>query len=208
VAWGLDIAFEHSFGNGNLLAVNSLLRRIEDITINRLSFENGSWLQQPVNAGRATIVGVEVELKQRLKDIATSLPDIEVRLNATRASSRIDAIPGPDNRVDRQTPWSGTLTLDYHPTPSLDLGVAFGWKNEGSVRLTELQKQISSGSRNIDVYALWKVNQKTQLRASMTNLLRKTSFQTLTYEDPVERMEQKTTTPTRLAARISLETKF
>jgi outer membrane receptor for ferrienterochelin and colicins len=84
----------------------------------------------------------------------------------------VDSVPGPDNRLDQQTPVSATLGVDYKsPSGQLSTGSSFSFRNGGLARLSGTQGGYTSVRRDLDVYALWKLDPQNNLRVAVSNLL-------------------------------------
>jgi hypothetical protein len=88
----------------------------------------------------------------------------------SRKGARLDGIPGPNNRLTDQTPLSATLGADYK-LGAFSTGGSFVFKNGGEVRLSANQVSYESVRRDLDLYALWKLSPKNQLRLAASNLL-------------------------------------
>ncbi len=209
LAWGLDLSYEHFLPDGGLLSAASFVRRIEDITRRTLTQMDGLWISMPINDGVATTRGIELEAKLPLRSLIKSAPAIEVRANLSRNWSTISTVPGPNNRIDQQTPFSGNLGLDYkldkHP---LTAGVNYSFQNGGPVRISANQSTYTVPKRSLDMYTLWKFDLKTQLRLSLANALHQDNVTENTYTDNNGIARSLTTIPTTLQARANLEVKF
>ena len=209
LAWGLDLAFEHYLEGGGLLTASTYARRINDITRNQVALLDGLWVSRPVNAGVANTYGVELEAKLPVRSLWKTAPNIDFRANASRNWSRLEAVPGPDNRLDSQTPFSGTIGADWKLDKSpLTVGGSYSFQNGGPVRIALNQYAYSVPKRSLDVYGLWKFNPKTQLRVSLANGLHQENVQQSAYVDSTGRLSDTTITPTYLVARALLEMKF
>ena len=124
----------------------------------------------PMNAGQATTRGLELETKFPLKAVMKDAPAIDLRASLSANWSRVDGVPGPDNRLDGQTPLSANLGIDYKRT-DFSTGASFAWKQGGEVRLSERQTSTIMARRDLEAYALYKFNPKQQLRVALSNLL-------------------------------------
>jgi outer membrane receptor for ferrienterochelin and colicins len=209
LAWGLDLALEHYLEGGGLLTASTYARRIDDITRNQVSLINGLWVSQPVNAGRANTYGIELEAKLPLRSIWKTAPNVDFRANAARNWSRLDTVPGPDNRLDSQTPFSGTVGADWKLDKlPLTLGGSYSFQNGGPVRISVNQYAYSVPKRSLDVYGLWKFNPKNQLRVAVANGLHQENIQQSSYVDSTGRLSDTTITPTYVVVRALMEMKF
>jgi outer membrane receptor protein involved in Fe transport len=170
LALGFDASYEHYWAEGALLSVSGSMRRIDDYTRSLVDFDGARWVAMPMNAGRATTRGLELETKFPLKAIMKDAPAIDLRASVSANWSRVDGVPGPDNRLDGQVPLSGNLGIDYK-RGDLTTGASFAYKQGGQVRLSERQVSYLMVRRDLEAYALYKFNPKQQLRVALSNLL-------------------------------------
>ncbi|MDL2358607.1 MAG: TonB-dependent receptor [Pseudomonadota bacterium] len=209
LAWGLDLAYEHNLAGGGLLSASVNLRRIDDVIVQRVGLVDGAWLSTPVNAGVATTRGVELEAKLPLRSIDKSAPDLELRANLARNWSSLSSVPGPDNRLDQQTAFSGTVGADYKfDKLPMTVGGSYSFQNGGPVRISVNQYAYSVPKRSLDLYGLWKFNPKNQLRISLANALHQDNLAQSSYVDATGRLSDTTITPTAVAVRALMEMKF
>jgi outer membrane receptor for ferrienterochelin and colicins len=209
LAWGLDLAYEHYLEGGGLLTASTFVRRIEDITHNKVDQIDGVWVSMPVNDGVANTRGIELEAKLPLRSLYKTAPNIDFRANLARNWSTLTAVPGPNNRLDQQTPFSGTVGADYKldRTP-LTLGGSYSFQNGGPVRVSLNQYAYSVPKRSLDLYGLWKFNPKNQLRVSLANALHQDNVVQSSYADASGTLSDTTITPTSVVVRALLEMKF
>ncbi len=171
LALGLDVSFDHYLAEGAMISVSGSTRRIDDYTRTSITLgADGRWLAIPVNDGTASTRGLEFEAKLPLSLLMANARAIDLRLNLSRNWSSVDAVPGPNNRLDQQTPYAGTFALDYKAGP-LTAGGSFTCKSGGPVRVSLRQRSDIVIRRELDLYALWKFDPKTQLRLAVTNAL-------------------------------------
>ena len=210
LAWGLDLAFEHYLGEGGgLLSASTYARRIEDITRRRVDLIDGAWVSRPVNAGTANTYGVELEAKLPLRALMKEAPGVELRANLTRNWSRLDSVPGPNNRLDQQVPLSGTVGADWKLDKlPLTLGGSFSYQGGGAVRISDKQFAYAVPKRALDVYGLWKFTPKTQLRVSASNVLHQDNLSRSSYLEMAGLRSDTTITPTSTQVRAMLEVKL
>jgi outer membrane receptor for ferrienterochelin and colicins len=209
LAWGLDLAYEHYLEGGGLLTASTFVRRIDDITHNQVSLVDGLWVSMPVNDGVANTRGIEFEAKLPLRSLYKTAPNIDFRANVARNWSTLTTVPGPNNRLDQQTPFSGTVGADYKldGTP-LTLGGSYSFQNGGPVRVSFNQYAYSVPKRSLDLYGLWKFTPKNQLRVSLANALHQDNVVQSSYADDSGRLSDTTMTPTSVVLRALLEMKF
>ena len=182
LALGLDASYEHYFGEGALLSASASMRRIDDYTRPGLLFEDGRWVATSVNDGRAVTRGVELEAKFPLSAFVEHAPALDLRASVSRNWSRVEAVPGPNNRLDQQTPLSATVGIDYKsPAGVFAAGGSFAFRNGGPVRAAADQYEYVSVRRDLDLYALWKIDPKNQLRLAVSNALGQDYLSNSTY---------------------------
>ena len=211
LAWGLDLAYEHYIGkSGGLVSVSAFARRIEDV-ITRVTTQdqNGKWVSTPSNVGSADVQGVGLEAKLPLKEIDSSWPDINVRANVNWNHSRVHSVPGPDNRLAKQTPFTMGMGADYRlPGGKWTMGVDFTLDGGGPVRIAAGQREDKHSKRNLDAYIAWKVDASTHVRFSGSNLLRQAVIVDSSIADSTGTFDQRAYNYQPRIWRVSLESKF
>jgi outer membrane receptor for ferrienterochelin and colicins len=170
LALGVDASYEHYWAQGALLSISGSMRRIEGYTRALVGFDGARWVAMPRNAGTALTRGLELEAKFPLKAVMADAPALDLRASLSANWSRVDGVPGPDNRLDGQVPLSGNLGIDYK-RGDLSTGASFAYKQGGQVRLSERQVAYLMARRDLEAYALYKFNPKQQLRVALSNLL-------------------------------------
>lgn len=182
LAFGIDAAYEHYWAEGALLSVSVSSRRISDYTRSMIFFENGRWVQMPTNLDSARTRSLEIETKFPLKAVMEDAPAIDLRASLTRNWSSVDSVPGPDNRLDQQTPLSVNLGADYK-AGALTAGGSFAYRNSTPVRISANQRSYTWPRRELEMYALWKFDPQRQLRFVISNILHQDHLAENTYED-------------------------
>lgn len=179
VALGLDLAVERYLAEGGVLSASLFHRRIADLIRTVVALEDVSWspgqaryVARPQNIGNAVSQGLELEAKFRLDQWIDEGPRTEVRANASIFHSRVDAVPGPDNRLAEQP--GGTLNLGadhrFRGMP-LSLGANINHTPGYRTRLDADRWIVQSEKSVFDAYALWAFGPELKLRLSLSNLL-------------------------------------
>ncbi len=178
LATGLDIAFEKYLAGGGMWSVGLFHRRISDLMRNVTTLRTvpwatvPRWVSEPQNFSSASTSGVELEIKGRAGELMPALVDKASTLNL-RASlnlyrSRVQALPGPDNRLDGQQPWSATFGFDQRITSlPLTVGGSLSLNPAYDTLLTLDQTQRRSRTRNVDVYGLWVLRPGLSMRLAV-----------------------------------------
>jgi hypothetical protein len=135
---------------------------------------------------------------------------LDLRASLSRNWSSVDSVPGPNNRLDGQTPLSATLGADYK-SGALTLGGSYVFKNGGEVRVSGNQLTYVSVRRDLDLYALWKFDPKLQLRVATANLLGQDNVSASTYTGnsaAAGTQSSRTVSEVHRSVRATLEMKF
>ncbi|MFZ6746560.1 TonB-dependent receptor plug domain-containing protein [Undibacterium sp. JH2W] len=205
LAWGADLAYESYFDKNSMLSLSAYAKRVQDVTMQNLYEQNKVWITSPYNHGTAKVMGIEADAKFALQNFLAAAPPLEVRLNAARNWSTLDAISGPDNRLTDQVPLTVNLGMDYKRSELQSFGFNFNLQTGGHVQATSGLRTYTGISRNLDVYGLWKLENKMQLRLSMSNLLHQDMLQASEYSDPAGRTVRRMVTPASATIRLQFE---
>ena len=178
LAWGLDLAFEHYFSAGGLISASVFRRSIDDLMRNVTSLQTVTWspvqrwVSSPQNFGHATTHGLELEAKFRLDELMAGAPNLNLRANYSHFWSDVEAVPGPNNRLDQQPRETANLGMDYRlRSLPLTVGGNINWTPGFVVQQTDAQSYYQGIKRILDAYALWKFDPDLQLRISVANML-------------------------------------
>lgn len=207
LARGIDASYEHFWEGGGMLSASVSSRQIKDFTRQMVVFKDGRWVGMPFNYGDARTYGLELESKFPLKTLFAAAPAIDLRASVSRNWSTVDSVPGPNNRLDQQTPLSATFGIDYK-AGQLTTGASYAFKNGGPVRITVNQMAYQSVRRDLDMYALWKFNPQYQLRLALSNVLRQDFINSGSYADASGSVTRTSIYPGKMIARATLEMKF
>lgn len=184
LATGVDLAYEHFFAKGASMSLSGSVRALTEYNTRGVFLINGRWVNKPINNGNATSRSIEFDAKVPLQSIYDSAPPIDFRFNVARNFSHVEAVPGPDNRLDQQVPLSGTFGLDYRMRGGMVVaGASYSFKSGGDVRLAVNQINYSAPTRELEMYVLYKYTPKLQFRLRLANLQRQDQVTAVTYFD-------------------------
>lgn len=192
------------------MVVLSVTRRaITDYIRTALNLDaNGRWLNQPLNDGDALVHTFEAEVKMPLKSLISSASGVDLRASAARNWSTVSTVPGPNNRLDAQMPVSANVGLDYK-IGDLGMGATMVYQKGNWVQISEAQSQRQLTRRDLDAYALWKLDAHYKLRLSVANLLGTPgSWYERLYADESGLSRQAHIMPGVIRTGVSLEAKF
>lgn len=205
LAWGLDTAWEHYLGDGALFSISAYARRIHDVTQTRLFQQEGVWVVAPFNAGEARAHGLELEAKLPLRLLLPQAPALDLRANLSRNWSHVAQVPGPDNRLENQTPLIANLGLDYRASATLTLGASLNYQAGGTARGSAQIYEDKNARRELDLYAQWKPSPAWQARLSVNGLLARTTQELNGYTDANSLHTRLSLAPASPTLRIMLE---
>lgn len=179
LATGLEIGYEKYLRKGGLLSANFFARRISNLMRNVTSItpETVPWsatpryVSRPRNIGDATTTGLELEAKFRLDEyLADALP-INVRTNVSFFRSKVQDIPGPNNRLDAQPKGTANLGFDYRlRSLPLSIGASLNWTPVTVIQQSLTTEATTSRKAVTDAFALWNFTPEQSLRVSASNL--------------------------------------
>jgi iron complex outermembrane receptor protein len=215
LATGIDLAFEHYPAGGGVLSASLFRRQIRDLMRSVTQLETVSWSPVPRwvartrNIGDATTQGLELEAKGRLDQWVAGAPRVELRSNLSLFHSRVEGVPGPDNRLDRQPDGSANLGADYKwPGLPLKTGANLNWVPAYETQTSGEQRVGVSPRRVVDVYGLWTFSPGVALRLSAGNLAPRDSDDFDRYAAGAEVETTRTLTPSSINWQLRLELKL
>jgi outer membrane receptor for ferrienterochelin and colicins len=208
LAVGFDTSYEHYWAAGAMVSVSASMREIdENIRIATYEESPGHWVSSQVNDGQAHTRGLEFEAKFPLKAVMVNAPAIDLRASVSRNWSSVDSVPGPNNRLAQQTPVSATLGIDFK-SGRLGTGASYVFRNGGPVRISAHEATYISVRRDLDAYALWKVDAKQQWRLSLSNLLGQDQTNARIHTDASGTSRRLSVYPSNTVVRLALELKY
>jgi len=186
LATGLDVAYEKYLSGGGMISVGAFYRRVNDLMRNVTTLElagsdlnvsntQARYVNHPTNFARAETAGLEFEIKGRAGELMPTVFDAKLPLNL-RASvnyykSRVQGLPGPDNRLDGQQPWSVNAGFDYRLSGlPANMGVNLAFTPSYLTTQTLTQSLEQTRTRGIDLFAQWTLSRTSAVRFSANNL--------------------------------------
>jgi iron complex outermembrane receptor protein len=177
LATGLDIAYENYLNNDGIFSVGVFHRNLTNVVRNLTELRNVSWataprwITQPQNFSDATTSGLEFELRGRASDLMPQLMGnakaLNLRSSLSFYRSSIAALPGPNNRLDGQQPWSANLGFDQRISGlPLSVGGNLSITPGYDTRQSAEQYFKRSTSKGIDLFAMMPLSPTMSLRAA------------------------------------------
>ena len=176
LATGIDLAFERYLQGGGVLSANVFRRNIQDLiryqTTTTCASGGARCVSSPQNVGDAITQGLELEAKFRMNQVWTEAWPVDIRSNISFFSSKVKAVPGPDNRLDQQPDMTANLGADYRLRGiPLTLGGNVNWNPDYDTQRSQAQRSYQGIKRVVDVYGQWRFSTATALRLTVSNLL-------------------------------------
>lgn len=215
LATGLELAYEHYLGKGGLVSANLFYRRISNLMRNVVALEDVSWsstqrwVSRPQNAGKASTVGLELEAKFRLDELLADAVPISVRSNLSFFNSRVDQVPGPNNRLEGQPRGTANFGADYRLRGlPVSLGASVNITPGYQVQLSDIQSNAMGAKVVTDAFVLWFIRPGAQLRFSANNLLPRDYLSTTSLLNTTQRQENESANPSKINWGLWLELKL
>lgn len=177
LATGLDIAYENYLSNDGVFSVGIFHRNLTNVVRNLTELRNVSWataprwITQPQNFSDAVTSGLEFELRGRASDLMPQLlgnaKALNLRSSFSIYRSSIAALPGPNNRLDGQQPWTANFGFDQRISGlplsvGGNLSITPGYDTQQTVE--QLVKR--SNARSIDLFAMMPLSPTMSIRAA------------------------------------------
>ena len=216
---GLDVALEKYLPGNGVVSVGGFVRHVDGLIRNVTRLETvpwasvPRWVSRPVNLGPARSAGFELELKGKLADLLPEqgLPiGLSVRASFSRYRSWVEGVPGPDNRLEGQQPWSASLGFDHQfAGQPVTVGASMVYTPGFAVQQSPAQRVKQSTRRQIDAYALVPFSRQVVLRMALNNAWPLTSAsETTVLESGQDPQLSRSRTTSRMSVNASLTLKF
>ncbi len=209
LANGADMAYEHFWAKGASISISATIRNLTDYSTRAVQLVGDRWVNRPINNGNATSRSLEFDAKFPVQSLMPGAAPIDFRFNMARNFSKVEEVPGPNNRLDQQVPFNATLGLDYRMRGGkIVAGGSFTYRGGGDVRTSVTQSRYLAAKRDLDMYLLYKFTEKLQLRLRLANILRPAVVNATSYTDASGRTVTSNTNPSAMNVGTSVEYKF
>ncbi|KQW52285.1 hypothetical protein ASD88_06810 [Pelomonas sp. Root662] len=179
LATGVEIGYEKYLSKGGLLSANFFARSITNLIRNVTALEDdvswlpgmSRWVSRPRNLGKGSTMGLELEAKFRLDEYFANALPINVRSNVSFFTSKVDGLPGPNNRIEGQPKATANLGFDYRlRSVPVSLGASLNWTPSSTIQQTVLTEVTTNRKLVSDAFAMWNMTPEQSLRLSASNL--------------------------------------
>jgi len=207
----IEIGVEHFLPQRAGTIGLSTFKRDIDNYIQRLVQEDtttGRWVERPYNVGSAELTGVLFDFKSTMGVI--SLPQLTLRGNAAYTDVKmIEQVPGLGPGEGPRK--SANLGMDYDIREiRLTVGGNFSYISALDRESSAMVKQMQGARRQLDLYALYKLDKQLALRFSAQNLTRETRRNYVEESDGAGNVTRRESdlTPGLSTFMVTLEAKF
>ena len=215
LASGFEIAYEHYLMKGGLISANFFYRRISDLIRNVVALETVTWSDQkrwvsrPQNVGNATAQGIELEAKVRLDELWDEALPISLRTNLSVFDSKVDQVPGPNNRLEGQPKGTANIGADYKlRNLPLSFGGTLNMTPGYDLQISDIQSSSMGTKVVADAFVLWSVDRETQVRFTLNNFVPRDYLSTSTALNASQLQLTESNNPSRLNWGVRLELKL
>jgi outer membrane receptor protein involved in Fe transport len=170
-AWGLDAALEATFSAGSLRA-SAYGKRIDDVVGALLTEQEGRWVVERENLGRAEIAGVEIDATVDQRKLFPECADVRWTLYAAGNRSRLHTPSGERLSLDIQAPVSMRVGFEHKPR-----GAGWRWgaqvlaEGKSSSSTSPPQTTSKAARSTVDLFWSYTTAAKHVVRLSATNVL-------------------------------------
>jgi outer membrane receptor for ferrienterochelin and colicins len=209
LAWGVDFGYEHYASDATFFGFSGYFRSIDNVVRDRLFNVDGTWLTTPTNGDKAISAGVEIEAKGTIALDFAKAPSMGYRLGFTRNWSRVQDVPGPNNRLREQPILTATLGIDAElPSKAFGIGGSFAFERYGFVRTSSTESGSQDNRRILDLYCVWRLAKWGRLRGTIANILAQDDVVRSSYSDADLRQDQNVRSRSSRSLRLLFESKW
>lgn len=180
LSWGLDLAWERPLGKDGSATLSGYAKRVSDVMTRQLYRDGASWVERPINNGAAALAGIELDLKAPVKIRALAF---DLRFNAARNWSRVRNVPGPDNTLAEQVPFTANGGIDYRGGHGWDAGANLNVRGASTSRTGNGVTDIAGRTALLDLYWTRTFDAQWRARVSVANALHRGRQASTTYRD-------------------------
>ncbi len=202
---GVEYFLDQRAGTVGLSAFH---RQVQNYTQRLTQQESGRWVERPYNVGEAELRGLVFDFKSKM--IALGLPALTVRGNAAYTHTRmLDKVEGLGAGEGPRK--SANIGADYEISSlRLTLGGNFNYVSALDRESSATVKQLQGARKQLDIYALYKIDRQVALRFSAQNITKEDRRNYLTETDSSGALlrTEEDFTPGRASYMLTLEAKW
>ena len=171
-AWTASAGWDHRLGaedGAASLGLTGVLKRVADIMLDELVLQDGQYLLRRANFGAAWVGSLQAQWQGELA--APWGGPVKLLVGVAARASRLDALPGPDNRLAGQAPWDLRLEADHPPAGSRwAYTAAWRWRAASVAQAPSARRLGTGQTHSLDLAAVWQQGPASRWRVSVTGL--------------------------------------
>ncbi|MEW6020563.1 MAG: TonB-dependent receptor plug domain-containing protein [Pseudomonadota bacterium] len=214
-ALGLNLSYTHGIGKGSELTLELYAREIHDKIGSEIGLFAVPWasapryLVRPANLGDAWVRGLNLEGRIAARDVWKTAPQAELHGSLGWSRSRVDALRGPDNRLEGQSPFRAKLGGSYVlQAAPVKIGVEGSYLPDDWVRSNLSERVYQSSKTGLGANASWTFPSKARLTLNLDDLLHRDSRSVRTYLGSPELLQLDTRSSNHARVTLRYETKL
>lgn len=205
----IEIGVEHFLPQrGGTIGLSAFQRVIQNYSQRLTQFESGRWIERPYNVGEAEQRGALFDFKSKLAVIG--LPDLALRGNVAYTHTKmLERIPGLGAGEGPRK--SANVGADYDIASwRLTIGGNFSYVSALDRESSATVRQQQGERKQLDFYALYKVDRQIALRFSAQNVTKADRLNDLSEVDSSGNLVRTESdfTPGRASYMVTLEAKW
>lgn len=169
----VEFGVEHFLAaRGGSVGFSVFDRQIDNYVQRLIADEGGRWVERPFNVGRARLRGALLDFKAKLAVL--DLPDLTLRGNVAYTETKmLEAVAGLGSGEGARK--SANLGADYEIAAwRLALGGNYSYSSALTHASSATIRQQQGARRQLDLYALQRIDQQLAIRFTAQNLTRET----------------------------------
>ena len=167
----IELGVEHFLNQrAGTIGLSLFHRQIENYTQRLTQEEGGRWVERPYNVGEAELRGISFDFKSKMTGF--SLPELTLRGNLGYTHTRmVDQVAGLGAGDGPRK--SANLGADYElPAYRITVGGSYNYISALDRESSATVKQTQGARRQLDLFALYKLDRQVALRFSAQNVTR------------------------------------
>ena len=166
-AWTLQGGWERRLDEDTTqLQAGVVVKRVSDLVLQELVQVNERYLLRPRNGGQAWVASVNARAQAEWR--APWGDAVALGAGVTARQSRLDGVPGPDNRLPDQSPWEAQAEASQRAAEGAwSLSASWRWRAGYRARGASGRLLQRSATHGLDLAATWQVDVGNRWRLAL-----------------------------------------
>jgi outer membrane receptor for ferrienterochelin and colicin len=214
-ALGANLSWESDLESTGMVSIELFARQLSAVIGEEIDRRAVPWSNQmrnvkrPVNLGQAWTRGLGFDISAPIQSRWAGGSRLTVTAGLQLAWSRLDTLPGPDNRLADQRPWSVKLGVSYK-AKSLPVDWSANWSTQPGAwtRVSANRAIYAAHTSDLSADAAWTLNRSTKLRFGLRKLLARPSLSAELFESSDGSLLRSVRRSEHVSAVVRLEAKL